>query len=47
MTVLSKQEQVTALFVIGIYYWLIGDRLNAENAIDVACITATNPFGIA
>jgi hypothetical protein len=36
MRQLSKQEHVTALFVIAMYYWYHDDRFNARNALQVA-----------
>ena len=45
MTTISRQDQITALFVMGIYFWLIDDQFNADNAIAVACLTLTAPFG--
>ncbi len=31
----TPQEQTTQLFVIAMYYWFIGDRMNAEGAMSV------------
>jgi hypothetical protein len=31
----TPQEQTTQLFVIAMYYWFNGDRLNAESAMSV------------
>ncbi len=36
MKELSKAEHTTALFVIAIYHWFIGDKLNAGFALEVA-----------
>lgn len=43
---LSKQEETAKLFVIAMYYWFVGDKLNAENAIGVALMVAnTSVYG--
>jgi len=34
--IMSKEEHVTALFVIAMYHWYIDDRFNARNALEVA-----------
>lgn len=44
---LTKQEHVTALFVIAMYHWYIGDKFNARNAMEVAVQIATYPQHLA
>lgn len=41
MKALTRQEHATALFVIAIYQWWIGDHLNARSALRVAAKVAT------
>lgn len=36
MKEMTRAEHVTALFVIALYHWYIGDRYNANNALEVA-----------
>ncbi len=36
MKELTLQEHTTALFVIAFYYWLNGDKMNADSALEVA-----------
>lgn len=33
---MTREEHVTALFVLALYHWYIGDRFNARNALEVA-----------
>lgn len=40
---LTKQEHVTALFVIAMYHWFIDDKFNARNALEVAVQIAAAP----
>jgi len=40
---LTREEHVTALFVIAMYHWYIDDKLNARNALEVAVQIATAP----
>lgn len=36
MKELTLQEHTTALFVIALYYWFNGDKMNATSALEVA-----------
>lgn len=40
---LSREEHITALFIIALYHWHIGDKFNARNALEVAVAFATQP----
>jgi hypothetical protein len=40
---MTRAEHVTALFVIAMYHWFIGDKYNARNALEVAVQIATHP----
>jgi hypothetical protein len=43
MITMTQREHATALFVIALYHWWIGDHLNARSALRVAVKVATMP----
>ena len=44
MNTMSRNDHITALFVIALYYWHTGDKFNARNALEVAVQIAREPI---
>lgn len=42
MKEMTREEHITALFVIAWYHWYINDKYNAHNALEVAIQVAAS-----